>query len=605
MQYRPRIPAFIHNSFARLIILYKTLGHNFFIYLIIIEHLTQAFIFGGGSSGFVGTPILFLFRSFGTLTASRMQVLKTIAISPWALKPFYGILSDCVYIGGFNKNPYIIITTLSAIVSCILIVFVWPVSPVVAVILFFFIFLQIALSDLLIETRYIAKTSKKPNVSPDLVSFTDIISGIAQLCSVIIVGLLIKYIPLNYIYLVPLPVFFITLYLTDQNWLGDEDYSERRPINRLQNIFCHSRCLWFNNDDNQYAPRMKFPIIGYDREKLRQNWRIFTMALIIGSISLIINCIGLFNVNTTVLFIISVIAAPVIIACFFFLIDHKIAKIQTFSILRNMFAISIESATFFFFTDNKEQYPEGPHFSAFFYVTIMGIIAIIFAFISTLCYNFFMTDWNYRRILLISNLLYVLTSSINIIFFFRVNLIIGIPDKIFILGGEILQVVTGQLSELPLKVAMLQLCPRDTAATMYALLAGSSNLGYALAQYQGAFVLDILDIKPTGASNESEQFKNMGYAAVIATVLPIIPIFFIYLLIPDKRQTECLLDEEERGVDGGGGGGGQIYHGDGTFEYTDDDNNDSFDIPSIKKGSTKKYIINDKDYDMIEFEIIK
>lgn len=586
------IPAFIHDSYARFMTLYHTLGLKLFVYVMVIEHLTQAFIFGGGSSGFIGTPILFIFRSFGTLTASRMQVLKTIAVSPWALKPFYGILSDCVYIGGYNKNPYIIISTFIALTSCVLIVFVWPVSPIVTVILFFFMFLQIAVSDLLIEARYISKTTKKNNISPDLVSFNDIVSCIAQLCSVIIVGLFIKYIPLHYIYLVPIPVFILILVLTDYNWIGDEDYSRVHFVNRLKNIFCNSRYLWFNNQKNTDAPRIKFPVIGYDAEKLKQNWQIFTMALIIGSISLIINAIGLFDVNTTVLFIISIICAPLIIACFFLLIDYQIAKIQAYTIIRNMFAISIESAVFFFFTDTVEQYPEGPHFSAFFYVTIMGMVAIIFAFISTLSYNFFMTDWNYRRILLISNSLYILTSSVNIIFFYRLNLQMGIPDKVFILGGEILQVVTGQLCDLPLKVAMLQLCPDATAATMYALLAGSSNLGNALAQYQGAFILDVLDIKPTGALNESIQFKNMGIAAVIATLLPIVPIFFIYVLIPDKKQTDNLMDYNKEG---------EIYHGDGTIEGKEGEEEKEEEFIINSDDSQRNQIIdNDYTYEMIE-----
>lgn len=574
--------------------LYHTLGPSLFIYIMVIEQLLQSFIFGGGPGGFVGTPILFLLRSFGTMTASRMQVLKTIAVSPWALKPFYGILSDCVYINGFNKNPYIIFVTLTAIISSIIIVFAWPISPVLLVILLFFMFLQIAFSDLLVEAKYITKTTKKNSISPDLVSFNDIVGCIVLLISVISVGLLIKYVPLNYIYLFPLPVFILVLFITDWNWLEDEDYSVLNRVNRLKNLFFHSRYFWFNNEENVHSPNTKFPMIGYDLEKLQKNWRIFVMAIIIGGISLLITCIGLLDVNTTVLFIISVIAAPVIIACFFIFVDYQIAKIQTFCILRNMFSISIESAVFFFFTDTERQYPEGPHFSAFFYVTIMGIIAIIFAFLASVLYNLFMTEWNYRSILLIFNSLYVFTSAFNIILFFRWNTLFGFPDEVFVLGGEVLQVVASQLSDLPLKVAMLQLCPPDAAATMYALMAGSSNLGNALAQYQGAFVLDMLDIKPTGAVGESKQFENMGIVGIIATVLPIIPLFFILILIPDKGQKESLLEkeqgEEEKKNDA------QICSSDGHSIATEEEEEEEENESKIQ---------DIHDYKMIELNIIK
>jgi hypothetical protein len=563
----------------------------------VIEQLMQSFIFGGGPGGFVGTPILFLLRSFGTMTASRMQVLKTIAVSPWALKPFYGILSDCVYIHGFNKNPYIFFVTLAAIVSSLIIVFAWPISPVLLVILLFFMFLQIAFSDLIIEAKYITKTTKKSSISPDLVSFNDIISCLVLLLSVISAGLLIKYVPLHYIYLFPLPVFILVLFLTDWNWLEDEDYSVVNRVNRLKNLFFHSRYFWFNNEENVHSPNTKFPMIGYDLEKLQKNWRTFVMAIITGSISLLITCIGLLDVNTTVLFIISVIAAPIIIGCFFIFVDRRIAKIQSFCILRNMFAISIESAVFFFFTDTERQYPEGPHFSAFFYVTVMGIIAIIFVFIATILYNLFMTEWNYRSILLIFNGLYVFTSGFNIILFYRWNILIGIPDKAFVLGGEVLQVVAGQLSDLPLKVAMLQLCPPDTAATMYALLAGSSNLGNALAQYQGAFVLDMLDIKPTGAVGESRQFENMGIVGIIATVLPIIPLFFIRILIPDKGQKESLLLENE-----GEEEEDQIYSSDDSVTTTTTTEKEEKEEEKKKNKSKIQDICN---YEMIELNTVK
>ena len=41
-----------------------------------------------------------------------------------------------------------------------------------------------------------------------------------------------------------------------------------------------------------------------------------------------------------------------------------IAKMNAFFFIQNVLAISTHGAAFYFFTDNEEQYPEGPHFSA-------------------------------------------------------------------------------------------------------------------------------------------------------------------------------------------------------------------------------------------------
>jgi hypothetical protein len=46
----------------------------------------------------------------------------------------------------------------------------------------------------------------------------------------------------------------------------------------------------------------------------------------------------------------------------------------------------------------------------------------------------------------------------------------------------------------------------------YALLGGCHNVGNAVGQYNGAFTLNMLGIKPTGAKNEDAQFDNMWIA---------------------------------------------------------------------------------------------
>ncbi len=112
---------------------------------------------------------------------------------------------------------------------------------------------------------------------------------------------------------------------------------------------------------------------------------------------------------------------------------------------------------------------------------------------------------------------------------------------------------------------MSQLCPNGVEATMYALLAGASNLGNALAAYEGAYVLDALGVTPNGSPNEGAKFDNLWIAAVLAAMGPCVPLLFLPFLIPDARQTDRLLDDDDGPRDphhqddagGGGGGGGE------------------------------------------------
>src|SRR5690348_3498071 len=80
-------------------------GLNFLIFVSLIIHVFKGFIFGGGSTGLIGTPLLFIYRDYN-LNASRIQILKSISLIPWSLKPLFGLLSDTLLLNGYKKIYY-------------------------------------------------------------------------------------------------------------------------------------------------------------------------------------------------------------------------------------------------------------------------------------------------------------------------------------------------------------------------------------------------------------------------------------------------------------------------------------------------------------------
>jgi hypothetical protein len=519
------------------------LGLKFLLSIVAIEHVLQGFIYGGGAGGIVGLPILFLLRSFGTLTASRIQILRTIAVSPWAMKPIFGIVSDVCYIDGQNKLPFIGGTLVTAIVSCVALVFAWSsLSPAVATVLFFMLFLQIAVADLLLEAKYADKVRERPDVNPDLASFVQLGQAVGQLLSLLLTGLLIALMPLKYMYLLPIVPFALTLYYpVCGNWIEDGEYAEGTEGAELRNA-C-GPCLWYTRraDPQQKA----VPFFGVDVEKARANWRVFLLGLIIVGIALVTNVLGLLEIPVAYLFGVALASAPLMIVAFFALVDRRIAMIQTFSIIQNMCTVPLEGALFFFFTDNAEAYPEGPHFSDTFYITGIGVTAALIYIVSIVLYNAYMTRWNFRTILVVTNLAYIVVSLPNLVLFLRLNRRVSwLPDWLFVLGTEAMQVIIGTWCTMPLSIMMNQLCPKGVEATSYALLAGCINLGNALSQYQGAFVLDVLGVRPMGRPAESHQFDNLWQAALISVLLPLLPIASIFFLIPNTSQSESILEHE-------------------------------------------------------------
>ena len=243
-----------------------------------------------------------------------------------------------------------------------------------------------------------------------------------------------------------------------------------------------------------------------------------------------------------------------------------------------------------FFTDTIEQYPDGPHFSKKFYIIVMGVVGSVCSIIGAFSYLAFMKRWKYRTVFVVNNIIYIMVGLLNVVFFKRWNLYMGIPDTVFVLGAETFQVIIGQWTNMPVTTMMSQLCPRGMESTMFALLAGSSNLGNSLAQYQGAWLLKLLNIKPSGMIDESAQFDNLWIASLIATLLPLVTIFFIPCLIPDKYQTEDLIDNDN-----------SITIGEHDINYINeyelDHNINTASSSSYVNTNTKKYVYYDDDDD--------
>jgi hypothetical protein len=89
----------------------------------------------------------------------------------------------------------------------------------------------------------------------------------------------------------------------------------------------------------------------------------------------------------------------------------------------------------------------------------------------------------------------------------------------------------------------------------------------------------------------------MGIVGIIATVLPIIPLFFIRILIPDKGQKESLLLENE-----GEEEEDQIYSSDDSVTTTTTTEKEEKEEEKKKNKSKIQDICN---YEMIELNTVK
>jgi hypothetical protein len=220
--------------------------------------------------------------------------------------------------------------------------------------------------------------------------------------------------------------------------------------------------------------------------------------------------------------------------------------VNAFFLLQTSLGFSIGGASFYFYTDSPAKYHAGPHFSMEFYTSVLGTVGSLCSLVGIYTYQRYMREGKYTNLLLMTNLVLSLLSSLDVIMLSRLNVKWGIPDHVFVMGASVFQTVIAQWMWMPGVVILSQLCPKGMEATMYALLAGCHNLGNTIASNTGAVVLLWLGCDPSGADNEDDQFKNLWIGSVFSTVLPMFTLLLLPWLIPDARQTDKLLDDEDR-----------------------------------------------------------
>lgn len=496
--------------FESLDILHQHFGFELLSLLFVVQHLLKGFV-----HALLGQAEPYLFRLY-QVPAPQMQIYGGIASLPWALKPMLGLLSDVAPICGYHKAPYMLLTTLLGAMA-LLQIGVDPSSSMTVrglVICLFVVSLQISTCDLLSEAKYAEKVKENPKHGPALLTYVWFGMQVGGLVAVIASGFLIQ------------------------------DYGPRSPY--LICVIPAAAVILPVSLGYMQEQRKSVAEVAESRRKVFGQWEACLLCFVIsvGILCLLVCGIGTRGepfINSTAAIGVGV----VVLASFSLFLSPMIAKFNAFAFIQTSLSLNLGGAAFYFFTDTPEQYPEGPHFSEFFFNSVMGTAGAICSLLGIYLYQRYLSHWSYRSLLIFTNAIYALLSCFDILLFTRMNVKLGIPDEAFVLSCTALGSVINQWKWMPGVVILSHMCPKGMEAIMYALLAGCHNLGNMVAASCGAYLLELLDCRPSGAPNESKQFENLWIVSAITTALPFIVIILLFWLIPDARQDERLMPEDQ------------------------------------------------------------
>jgi folate/biopterin transporter len=492
---------------------FETLGDSFgyrlLVMLFFVQHLMKGFV---ASLSIKATP--YLYRGYH-LAAPQVQIYSGVAQLPWSMKPIIGLISDVFPIRGYNKAPYMIMTSLAGGIAfaCIGLCSQASMGIQALVICMFMKSLQLSTADLLSEAKYAEKMHKVPEHGPSLLTYVWFGMQVGGLFATIISGPIMHAAGPRTLFLIcAFPALGILIPLA----MGFMEEKKATP----EAI----------------------------REARAQLWKqseacFLCILMLMGTI--ILSVIGLVSKEPLTNCIVAVAVAVIMLVAFSLVLSPTIAKFNAFSLVQTSLKLSTGGASFYFYTDSVAAFPDGPHFSEFFYNSVLGTVGAVCSLFGIFCYQRYMKSWKYRELLIFCNVVCSCLSVCDILVFARVNKRIGIPDHVLVFGLSAFEEIVNQWAWMPQVVILSYLCPKGMEATMYALLAGCHNLGNTIGSSAGALLMDRLGVKPTGANGESAQFQNLWVASVVATVLPFVAIFALIKLVPDARQNEKLVSDQE------------------------------------------------------------
>merc|ERR1719330_1371227 len=282
------------------------------------------------------------------------------------------------------------------------------------------------------------------------------------------------------------------------------------------------------------------------RQNMMRQYEASSLCFLMFVATILLSILGIYVHSAAVNAIAAIVVALVMLIGFSVVLRPVIAKFNAFCLIQTSLHFSISGASFYFFTDSPEAYPEGPHVSKEFYTSVLGVIGAICSLVGIWSYQKYATAWSYQRLFITTNLVLGALSMLDVVFYSRLNLRAGIPDKMFVIGTEAFEDVIFTWMWMPGVVLLSHLCPEGMEATMFALLAGCHNLGGTIAASCGALVLQVLGCQPSGEPGESAQFENLWLAALLSIILPLCTALLVPWLIPDAKQTDKLIPDGDR-----------------------------------------------------------
>lgn len=387
----------------------------------------------------------------------EFQLASVVAMIPWSMKGFIGVLSDIVPIGRFHKRGYLLVSSLLGLVGIGMLGFFEQGrsgDPWFAAVLFAMAFAFIATFDLLCEGKY-SEVMREQQAGSELLTFVcaSVQLG-ALLASLLLMAVIDDVLPRHLIFCM-LPFTMLAAWRTAAGDLPEE------PARSWKSL----------------------------RAKAFSEPHLFQLAMFMALGSLVLAAVATFQTPKLRFFLVVSISSCLILFSFRTL-PRVLARSNLYMFLISIAYMDLSGPLAYWYTGTENCVENGPHFSYHYYIAVSSVVGSLGAMLGAVLFQS-MQDWSFRSAFIVTTIVEVLASLFDLFILTRWNLKVGIPDAwAYLFGDAACQSIAAQMIIMPQALLTARLCPRGTEATVFAILAGFQNFGANIGSILGAQLAD-------------------------------------------------------------------------------------------------------------------
>jgi len=193
--------------------------------------------------------------------------------------------------------------------------------------------------------------------------------------------------------------------------------------------------------------------------------------------------------------------------------------------------------------------PQSPQTKFYYYTTGLGFdasfigtlkfISYVAVFLGVIVYDRYLRNINLKSFYTGTAIIGCLIALSQLILIFRINLDLGIPDRVFAALDTFVLELFLQFHGLPILVLACRMCPKNIEATIFGLLMSVCSMAYMVSLQFGALLVHFLGITST-------NFDNLWILILTTSVFYLIPLTILQMIhFEDAMKQESPEGEAE------------------------------------------------------------